>query len=73
MTQKNERLHREGMGLLGSGRCGGQVRRKRWPVCRGRNHSEGVEVIQITENGLALQATLQGTKYWRDRDLNYTE
>ncbi|MEJ6733735.1 MAG: hypothetical protein QNK90_16840 [Opitutaceae bacterium] len=37
------------------------------------NISEGVEVIQITENGLALQATLQGTKYWRDRDLNYTE
>lgn len=37
------------------------------------NISEGVEVIQITENGLALQATLQGTKYWRDRDLNYAE
>lgn len=37
------------------------------------NISEGVEVIQITENGLALQATLQGTKYWRDRDLNYQD
>ena len=34
------------------------------------NISEGVEVIQITENGLALQATLQGTKYWKDKDLN---
>ncbi len=30
----------------------------------------GVEVIQITKNGVALQATLQGTKYWKDRDLN---
>lgn len=30
----------------------------------------GVEVIQITKNGIALQATLQGTKYWKDRDLN---
>jgi lipid-binding SYLF domain-containing protein len=30
----------------------------------------GVEVYQITKNGLALQATLQGTKYWKDRDLN---
>ena len=30
----------------------------------------GVEVFQITKNGLALQATLQGTKYWKDRDLN---
>ena len=26
----------------------------------------GVEVYQITKNGLALQATLQGTKYWKD-------
>lgn len=29
-----------------------------------------VDVYQITKNGLALQATLQGTKYWRDSDLN---
>lgn len=34
------------------------------------NVTEGVEVIQITKNGLALQATLQGTKYWKDKDLN---
>jgi lipid-binding SYLF domain-containing protein len=30
----------------------------------------GVDIYQITKNGLALQATLQGTKYWRDGDLN---
>jgi lipid-binding SYLF domain-containing protein len=30
----------------------------------------GVDVYQITKNGLALQATLQGTKYWRDAGLN---
>lgn len=35
------------------------------------NIFEGVEVIQITENGLALQATLQGTKYWPAKDLNH--
>lgn len=29
-----------------------------------------VEVFQITKNGIALQATLQGTKYWRDKDIN---
>ncbi len=29
-----------------------------------------VWVYQITETGLALQATLQGTKYYRARDLN---
>jgi len=30
----------------------------------------GVELYQFTEAGLALQATLQGTKYWRDKRLN---
>lgn len=30
----------------------------------------GVTLYQITENGLALQATLQGTKYYKDEDLN---
>jgi lipid-binding SYLF domain-containing protein len=34
------------------------------------NITEGVELYQLTKNGLALQATLQGTKYWKDRDLN---
>ncbi len=30
----------------------------------------GVTIYQITESGLALQATLKGTKYWKDADLN---
>jgi lipid-binding SYLF domain-containing protein len=30
----------------------------------------GLEVYQFTKNGLALQATVQGTKYWRDEKLN---
>ena len=30
----------------------------------------GVWVYQITKNGLALQLTLQGTKYYKDNDLN---
>ena len=30
----------------------------------------GIKLYQITENGLALQATIQGTKYWRDGNLN---
>ena len=32
----------------------------------------GVWVYQITEKGLALQLTLQGTKYYKDKDLNKT-
>ena len=30
----------------------------------------GVWVYQITKNGIALQLTLQGTKYYKDGDLN---
>ncbi len=30
----------------------------------------GVEIYQITASGVALQATLQGTKYWKDDELN---
>lgn len=30
----------------------------------------GVKLYQITENGLALQATVQGTKYWKSSELN---
>ncbi|HEY6119925.1 MAG TPA: YSC84-related protein [Pyrinomonadaceae bacterium] len=32
----------------------------------------GIWVYQITKNGLALQLTLQGTKYYKDDDLNKT-
>lgn len=31
---------------------------------------DGVKLYQITKNGLALQATIQGTKYWKDDELN---
>jgi predicted small lipoprotein YifL len=30
----------------------------------------GIEVFSMTESGLALQATLAGTKYWKDNKLN---
>ncbi len=30
----------------------------------------GIRLYQITENGLALQATIQGTKYWKDDELS---
>lgn len=31
---------------------------------------EGTTIYQLTEAGIALQATLQGTKFWEDDDLN---
>ena len=30
----------------------------------------GIEVFSMTESGLALQATIAGTKYWKDKELN---
>ena len=30
----------------------------------------GMEIYQFTESGVSLQATVQGTKYWKDTDLN---
>ena len=30
----------------------------------------GVTLYQLTDAGVALQATLQGTKYWKNKDLN---
>ena len=31
---------------------------------------DGITVYQLTESGLALQATVKGTKYWKDSELN---
>lgn len=31
---------------------------------------DGITIYQLTETGLALQATVKGTKYWKDDDLN---
>jgi len=30
----------------------------------------GIKLYKLTKNGLAIQATVQGTKYWKDGDLN---
>jgi len=31
---------------------------------------DNITIYQLTENGLALQATIKGTKFWRDDSLN---
>ncbi len=31
---------------------------------------ENITIYQLTETGLALQATIKGTKYWKDDELN---
>lgn len=32
--------------------------------------SKGMDIYQFTKNGLALQITVSGTKYWKDKELN---
>ncbi|MHC4750010.1 MAG: lipid-binding SYLF domain-containing protein [Planctomycetota bacterium] len=32
--------------------------------------TSGMEIYQFTESGIALQATIAGTKYWKDKELN---
>jgi len=34
------------------------------------NTNRGITVYQFTENGIALSATVSGTRYWRDNRLN---
>ena len=31
---------------------------------------DNISIYQLTESGLALQATIKGTKYWKDKSLN---
>jgi hypothetical protein len=32
--------------------------------------SDGIWLFQMTDRGLALEATIKGTKYYKDKDLN---
>ena len=32
--------------------------------------ASGIRLYKLTQSGLALQATVQGTKYWKDKELN---
>jgi hypothetical protein len=31
---------------------------------------DNITVCQLTESGHALQATIKGTKYWKDQEMN---
>lgn len=42
-------------------------------IGEGANINRRVSVYQFTENGLALSASLNGTKYWRSSELNEYE
>ena len=55
-----------GVAAGGSGSVGGGSASERATASIG----SGIEVYQLTENGLALRAGVAGTKYWKDDELN---
>ena len=68
-----DKLHdfvEKGWDFSGQADAAAKSNEKGGAVATAGNITEGVAVYQITKNGLALQATLQGTKYWKDKSLN---
>ena len=60
----------KGWDFAGQGDAAGKVGDKGDSIELAATIVDGVSMYQLTENGLALQVTLQGTKYYKDKDLN---
>jgi lipid-binding SYLF domain-containing protein len=54
-------------GVTSDGRAGSNAEDK---TSAAASTTGGMEIYQFTESGLSLQATIQGTKYWKDSKLN---
>src|SRR5258708_30781375 len=67
---KLEKFIAQGWAFSGQADAAAKSDNKGGQLAGAANITEGVELYQLTKNGLALQATLQGTKYWKDKDLN---
>jgi len=67
---KLEKFIAKGWDFSGQADAAAKSDTKGGQIAAAGNVVDGVELYQLTKNGLALQATLQGTKYWKDRDLN---
>ena len=62
---------RVGRGALHEGVAVAQGGDQGGGVSGAANVSEGMDIYQFTENGISLSATISGTKYWKDKQLNY--
>ncbi len=60
----------EGLDFSGQADAAAKAGAKGGAVTGAEDVRPGVRVYQLTETGLALQLTLQGTKYWKDSYLN---
>jgi hypothetical protein len=55
---------------VGAGADAAAVTRDQGGAVGGELNFDNITVYQMTESGLALQATLKGTRYWPDPALN---
>lgn len=60
----------EGLDLTGTADAAAKVGEKGDQMGAAANALPGVNIYQLTDAGLIAQAMIQGTKYWRDRELN---
>jgi lipid-binding SYLF domain-containing protein len=60
----------EGLDLSGQADAAAKAGEKGGAWAGAVDVAPGVKLYQMTEHGLALQATIQGTKYWKDSELN---
>jgi len=59
-----------GLDLTGSADASAKAGEKGDSIGGSANVLPGVRIYQLTDTGLIAQAMLQGTKYWRDAELN---
>ncbi|MCE7887548.1 MAG: hypothetical protein DYH13_08645 [Alphaproteobacteria bacterium PRO2] len=60
----------EGLDLTGTADAAAKVGEKGDQIGGAENALPGVRIYQLTDAGLIAQVMLQGTKYWRDKELN---
>ncbi len=59
-----------GLDLTGTANAAAKVGEKGDDVGGAANALSGMRVYQLTDTGLIAEAMIQGTKYWRDAELN---
>lgn len=57
-------------GTTAAGAVSGTAGIGRLPAVGAASRGAGLEIYQLTKNGLVLRASLAGTKYWKDGGLN---
>jgi lipid-binding SYLF domain-containing protein len=65
-----EKFIQSGWQFSGQGDVGAKTTTKGAAASEAAVVNPDMDIYQMTERGVALQATIQGTKYWMDKELN---